>query len=133
MPFSPGPVQSGRYGSVSVVGTPDTAVEITKWNRQGEVDTDRYATSFTDGNKVSEPGNYMASGTVEGKRRTDSGKIEAILQEGSKVTLKLGFNSTTGITQPATIKNLKFEVDVDGGGMQGYTFDWESNGPSVYY
>lgn len=133
MAFTPGPVQSGRYGKVYKAGTPDVEIEITKWSRQGEVDTDVYATSLTDGDKVSNPGNKSATGTVEGKRRTDSGKIEAILQEGDQVTLKLGFNSSSGISQPATIKNLQYEVDVDGGAMQTFSFNWESNGPKSFY
>lgn len=128
-----GPVQSGRQGKVTKVGTPDKSVEITKWNRQGEVDTDRYATSESNGFKVSEPGNRTATGTIEGKRRTDADKIEAIFQEGDKVTLKLGFNSTTGILQPATIKNVNYDVDVDSGAIQSYTINWEGNGESSYY
>lgn len=128
-----GPVQSGRHGKVSKAGTPDVSIEITKWTRTGEVDTDRYATSETNGFKVSQPGNKLASGTVEGKRRTDASKIEAVLQEGDQVTLKLGFNSSSGISQPATIKNLVFEVDVDGGQMQTFSFNWESNGEHSFY
>lgn len=131
MPF--GPTQSGKDGKVYLVGTPDKELEITKWNRTGEVDTDRFATSMSDGHKQSQPGNRSATGTVEGKRRTDADKIEALLEEGDQVNLKLGFTATTGINQPATIKNLQFEVDVDGGGMESFSFNWESNGASSNY
>lgn len=128
-----GPVQSGRHGKCYKSGTPDVEIEITKWTRQGEAQTDVYATSLTDGEQVSSPGNLRATGTIEGKRRTDSGKIEAIILEGDQVTLKLGFNSTTGMNQPATIKSIQYEVDVDGGGMQTFVANWESNGARTFY
>jgi hypothetical protein len=128
-----GPTQSGRLGKVYKAGSPDTEIEITKWSRQGEVDTDRFATSMSDGHKQSQPGNKAATGTVEGRRRTDGGKIEAILAEGDQVTLKLGFTSTNGISQPCTIKSLSFEVDADSGAMQSFSFTWESNGASSAY
>lgn len=129
-----GTYTSGKEGKVYIAGGSDVELEITEWERTGESQTDRFATSKTDGELISEPGNKGSTGSVQGKLVTESGvDVRLLLVEGQKVNLKLGYTSTRGINQPACIKNLKYGVNVNSGEMQTFSFDWESTGAGVPY
>lgn len=128
-----GPTLSGIEGKMHKAGTPDVEIEFGKWTLTENVDTDRYATSKSEGYKMTEPGNKEASGTLEGKRTTDATKIEALLTIGDKVTLKCGFDSSTGVSVPAVIKSRTFEVNPADGTVETFSMTFESNGEWSYY
>lgn len=132
-----GPVLTGDNGSFLFTpsGGAETELEIGKWTFNAEVDTQRYASSKSGGYKKTEPGNKHASGTAEGKRVTDTGKVEAVLTGlgvGVKGTAKLMFDDNTGISVPCVVKSLSNEVDVDGGTIESFSLAFESDGAWSY-
>lgn len=129
-----GTYQSGKEGKVLISSGGDTDIEITNWTRDEEVQEDRFATSKSEGQLTSEPGNVGSTGTVEGKLVDESGfDIRLLLTVGQKVNLKLGFTNARGITQPALIKKISYGVNVSSGEMQTFSFDWASRGAGVPY
>lgn len=132
-----GPTLSGINGKFLFTpsGGAETELEIGKWSHNGDVDTDRYATSKSGGFKLTEPGNKSATGGCEGKRVTDAGKVEAVLTGlgvGVKGTAKCYFDATTGISIPVVIKTLSYECDVNAGTVESFNMTWESNGAWTY-
>jgi hypothetical protein len=132
MTLSAGTPTSGNKGRVHVTqNSVKTEMEITKWSRRGEADTDSYATSSSNSRKRSLPGNSWSTGSVEGKRSKDSGRqIEQVLEEGQQVGLELIVSEDDGggyDYDSVTIKNLNIDVDVDGGAAVSFSFDWEEN------
>jgi hypothetical protein len=133
-----GPTLSGTNGKFLFTpsGGAETELELGKWGFNGEVDTDRYATSKSGGFKMTEPGNKAATFNIEGKRVTDAGKVEAVLTGlgvGVKGTAKLGFDASTGISVPCVVKNLSYEVDINAGTVESFSATCESNGAWSYY
>lgn len=130
-----GTTLSGLQGKLFKVGAPDVEIEFGKWTFDEDVDTDRYATSKSGGKKLTEPGNASAVGTVEGKRvdAPQAERIEQIIAIGQKLSLKLEFKAGGGINCPAVIKTRHFEVDPSTGVVQGYNFNFESNGDWTFY
>jgi hypothetical protein len=108
-------------------------IEITKWTYKGEVDSDRFATNKSAPNKRSIPGNKSGTGTAEGRRTTDATRIENVLSEGDVLSLKLLFDKggPTGIVGDCLIKDLQFDVDIDGGGAESFVFNFETDGAMV--
>lgn len=129
-----GTYKSGKEGRVLLVGGSDVDLEITQWTRDEEADMDRFATSKTNGQKTSESGNAGSTGTVEGKLVDEAGfDIRLLLAVGTKVTLKLGFTSSRGLSQPANIKKIAYGVNADNGEMQTFSFDWDSTDAATPY
>lgn len=126
-----GPTLSGKSAALSV---DSQDVEFGKWSANEEWDEESYATSHTNGKKKAEAGNGQLKGQVEGKRRTDGGKIEAIAQGGEKYPLILYFQDAgAGISVPsALISNLGFEADPSTGAVQSYSFSFVSDGDWTY-
>lgn len=132
-----GPTLSGLNGKFLFTpsGGSEAELEIGKWGFNGEVDTERYATSKSGGAKMTEPGNKAATATIEGKRVTDAGKVEAILTGlgvGVKGTAKLMFDASTGLNVPCVVKTLSYEVDVNAGTVESFNMSIESNGAWNY-
>jgi len=128
-----GPVLSGKKAALHV-DSADT--EFGKWSANEEWDEESYATSHTNGKKKVEGGNGQLKGQVEGKRRTDGGKIEVVAAGGNKYPLKLFFDEAgnTGIDIPsAYVNNLGFEADPSTGAVQSYSFAFLSDGEWSYF
>jgi hypothetical protein len=115
---------SGNAGKVKVNAA---YLEITHWTYSGATDIHSYNSSETGGDRVTEKGNGQASGTVEGKRMKTT-PIETVLKDGDLVTLLLEFEAGDGITFSARISNLDFDVNVDSGELQTFSFNYLSHG-----
>lgn len=128
-----GTYQSGKNGVV-ILASGSVELEITSWTRDEEAQSDRFATSKTNGQLTSEPGNNGSTGTIEGKLVDEAGfDIRVLLAVGQKLTAKLGFTDARGLNQPLMIKKINFGVNVDSGEMQTFSMDWESTDAATAY
>lgn len=123
----PGTALSGKHGTVILVSTGNTELEIGHWTFSSKADIFKYASSKSGGVKLGIAGNSDSSGTIDGKRMIDA-PIEDLIQEGDAVTLRLRFSETTYIQVPALIENLDFDVNPDTGDIETFSFGWTSNG-----
>lgn len=124
----------GNQGTIIQVTGGNVEIEIMQWDRTEETDTDRFSTNKTAGQKTSEPGNAGSTGTIQGKLVEESGFDHRLLfMVGAKITCKLGYTASKGITQPMTVKSFQVGVNADTGEMETYTINWESTDAGVPY
>lgn len=113
-------------------------LEITQHETTGAVDQESFATSMSGGAKVVVEGNKQCSGSVQGKMSAEQ-VVSDLLQEGDVVALKLyatqaaqGTNKKIYRDVPeASISDLQFSSDPNGGGGAAFTFNFVSSG--LYY
>ena len=135
--MSAGPTISGTEGKMlaTPTGGSETELEIGKWSFAAEADTDRYASSKSGGYKKTKPGNKAGSGAFEGKRCSDTTKVETVLTGvivGTTGSLKLHFDATTYILVPYVLKTISYEVDVNAGTIESFAGTFETDGAWSY-
>lgn len=116
-------IESGKDGKILIGATP--IADITSWELDKEVRTNRFASSSTAGFKKTVAGVKQGQGTIEFK--WDSAAASPIV-EGSAVTLKLYLNATEFFTVPVIVRTFRLKVDIDTGDVTLGVAQFETDG-----
>jgi len=119
-----GPVLTGDSGKFEIGAT---EIEMGAWTATLEAQSDRYASSKSGGYLMTETGNLGATGSIEGKRATDT-KVDTSIPPGTSGTLKLYFTAGSYMTFSAKMKTLTYNVNPNTGEVQSYSATFESHG-----
>jgi hypothetical protein len=119
--MTPGNGISGIHGDVLLGTTPIS--EIKKWSWNPKCIIKDYASNKTQGARKRVPGSKDGSGSIDGVWDPWN-PICNLIDVGSIVTLTLQHTTGQTWTVPAIIENMKYDVDLDSGDIEGWSADY---------
>lgn len=134
MTFTPKKYYKGKSGKVDIEGA---ALEVTQFEYGAETDVESFASSETEGFKVTIDGNEQASGSLQGKLSEEQ-VLDEVIKNGDLVGAKLYLTKVNSVNKKvyldATVRisNIRYSVDPNAGTGSAFTCDWVSHGSYEY-